>query len=182
MARTPISKKTRFDVFKRDSFTCQYCGATPPKVVLEVDHINPVSNGGKNSIDNLITSCFGCNRGKAAGLLSDIPQSLKDRAAEIKEREEQIKGYNAILTAKAARIENEAWDVAAAIEGKQWIEEFSKAGLQSIKTFLSRIPYQEVIEAAEIANSKNFYNNKKRFSYFCGICWRKIREFENGTR
>lgn len=181
MERVQLTKKQRFNVFKRDSFTCQYCGSTPPKVVLEVDHINPVSRGGKNSVDNLITACFDCNRGKAAGLLSEIPQSLKDRAEEIKEREAQIKGYNAILSAKATRITNDAWDVAAAIEGKDWIDSVNKASLQSIKTFLTRLPTQEVIDAAEIANSKNFYSDKKRFSYFCGICWHKVREFENGS-
>jgi 5-methylcytosine-specific restriction endonuclease McrA len=62
MDRIPVSKKTRFDVFKRDFFTCQYCGLTPPAAVLEIDHIHPVSKGGKNGIDNLITSCFDCNR------------------------------------------------------------------------------------------------------------------------
>ena len=38
--RVPMSKKMRFDVFKRDGFQCQYCGSTPPSVVLEVDHIH----------------------------------------------------------------------------------------------------------------------------------------------
>ena len=62
--RKGISKSTRFEVFKRDSFTCQYCGKSAPDVVLEVDHINPVSKGGDNDISNLITACFDCNRGK----------------------------------------------------------------------------------------------------------------------
>jgi 5-methylcytosine-specific restriction endonuclease McrA len=56
--RKSMSKKLRFEVFKRDSFACQYCGNKAPDVVLEVDHINPVSKGGDNSILNLITSCF----------------------------------------------------------------------------------------------------------------------------
>lgn len=46
MARKAISKKTRFEVFKRDRFTCQYCGATPPGVLLHIDHIHPVAEGG----------------------------------------------------------------------------------------------------------------------------------------
>ncbi len=33
--RKPLSKKMRFDVFKRDGFQCQYCGAMPPNIVLE---------------------------------------------------------------------------------------------------------------------------------------------------
>jgi 5-methylcytosine-specific restriction endonuclease McrA len=70
-----LSKKLRFEVFKRDGFKCQYCGNHPPIVVLEVDHINPVSKGGTNEIDNLVTSCFDCNRGKGNRELTCIPQS-----------------------------------------------------------------------------------------------------------
>lgn len=66
-----LSKRLRFEVFKRDSFTCQYCGAQPPKVVLEVDHIHPRSRGGDNNPGNLITSCVACNRGKSNKPLGD---------------------------------------------------------------------------------------------------------------
>ena len=62
--RKNLSKSVRFEVFKRDSFKCQYCGKSAPDVVLEVDHIIPVSKGGDNDISNLITACFDCNRGK----------------------------------------------------------------------------------------------------------------------
>ncbi|MCK4795228.1 MAG: HNH endonuclease [Desulfobacteraceae bacterium] len=48
--RKAISKKLRFEVFKRDSFTCQYCGRKSPDVLLEIDHIKPVSKEGKNDI------------------------------------------------------------------------------------------------------------------------------------
>lgn len=58
--RRPVSKKLRFEVFKRDNFKCQYCGASAPDVILEVDHINPVAKGGKNDILNLVTSCRDC--------------------------------------------------------------------------------------------------------------------------
>jgi len=68
--RRTISKRDRFEVFKRDGFTCQYCGGTPPEFILVVDHIEPVSRGGSNEFINLITSCSGCNSGK-----SDIPVS-----------------------------------------------------------------------------------------------------------
>jgi len=62
--RSPISDKLRFEVFKRDKYVCQYCGACGPDVELEVDHVIPVSRGGTDDIDNLKTSCFRCNRGK----------------------------------------------------------------------------------------------------------------------
>lgn len=58
--RKGISKKLRFEVFKRDSFKCQYCGESAPDVLLEVDHIKPVASGGDNEITNLITVCKDC--------------------------------------------------------------------------------------------------------------------------
>lgn len=79
--RKPLSKSIRFEVFKRDAFTCQYCGAKAPEKVLHVDHIKPVADGGENDILNLITSCIDCNLGKA-----DVP--LSENAALTKQREQ----------------------------------------------------------------------------------------------
>lgn len=66
MAREKLTKKQRFTILKRDNFTCRYCGRKTPEVILEIDHIVPVSKGGTNDLNNLITSCRDCNRGKGA--------------------------------------------------------------------------------------------------------------------
>jgi hypothetical protein len=55
-------KAIQKQVFERDAYVCQYCGRTGGQ--LEVDHINPVSNGGTNQLDNLATACRRCNRQK----------------------------------------------------------------------------------------------------------------------
>lgn len=179
--RKAISKKKRFDVFKRDFFRCQYCGATPPGVILHVDHINPVAKGGGNSIDNLITSCEPCNLGKSATPLSDIPKSLQNRAADISEREAQIKGYNKILQAKADRIDAESWRVAAALDGSDYVETYNRDRLLSIRVFLERLSVVDVVQAAYITLAKWGDTSRDRaFRYFCGICWGKIREQGNG--
>ena len=90
--RKPLSKKIRFEVLKRDSFTCQYCGSKAPDVLLEVDHINPVKHGGNNSIMNLITACKGCNIGKSARKLSDdgVLKKQRKQIDDIAERRQQI--------------------------------------------------------------------------------------------
>lgn len=175
MARKAISKKLRFDVFKRDGFVCQYCGSHPPSVILHVDHIDPVANGGKNNIDNLITSCEPCNLGKGAALLSSAPKSLKEKSEEVAEREAQLKEYNAILQAKENRLSNETWDVAAILDGKEWIESYNRADLISIKRFLEKLPFVVVKEAAEIAFAHGPHSEARRFKYFCAICWNQIR-------
>ena len=90
--RKSFTKKTRFEVFKRDSFQCQYCGAKSPDVVLEVDHINPVAKGGKNDLMNLITSCFDCNRGKSDRGISDssVVNKQMKQMEELNERRNQL--------------------------------------------------------------------------------------------
>lgn len=65
MAKRSTGKRERFEIFKRDLFTCQYCGARPPDVVLVVDHILALAAGGPNTTDNLITACEACNQGKS---------------------------------------------------------------------------------------------------------------------
>ena len=64
-----ISKHLRFEILNRDAFTCRYCGRKAPEVVLEVDHVHPRSLGGKDIKENLVTACYGCNRGKTASVI-----------------------------------------------------------------------------------------------------------------
>jgi 5-methylcytosine-specific restriction endonuclease McrA len=86
-----ISKKRRFEVFKRDGFKCVYCGKSPPAVILEADHIEPKSKGGVDDINNLITACFDCNRGKSNIPLGKIIPKLSKNLEVLKEQEEQLK-------------------------------------------------------------------------------------------
>lgn len=92
MAREPISKKLRFEVFKRDKFTCQYCGRAAPDVLLHVDHLQPVAEDGTNDILNLITACRDCNLGKGSRELSDDSAVIKQKKQldELQERREQL--------------------------------------------------------------------------------------------
>jgi hypothetical protein len=71
-ARKSTGKRQRFEIFKRDSFACQYCGAQPPDVVLVVDHVIAVASGGTNDQENLITACEPCNQGKADKPLGNV--------------------------------------------------------------------------------------------------------------
>lgn len=62
------SLRLRFQVLKRDNFTCVQCGASPAKdqsVELHVDHIKPWSRGGETIYKNLQTLCLKCNLGKS---------------------------------------------------------------------------------------------------------------------
>jgi hypothetical protein len=62
--RSSIRPSLRFEVLLRDDYTCQYCGRSAPEVVLQVDHRTPVSLGGSDTVENLVTACAECNQGK----------------------------------------------------------------------------------------------------------------------
>jgi hypothetical protein len=176
MKRPGIGIRARFDVFKRDGFACQYCGAVPPRALLEIDHIIPVCEGGNNDEANLVTACFECNRGKAGVSLSVIPKSLSEKAAEIREREQQIAAYRELVEKRAERIDTDAWLVAEIIVPGSAEHGFSRDWFRGIKLFNEKLPTDFVLNAAELAASRFPYANRKCFLYFCGICWNKIRE------
>lgn len=174
--RIQLSKRIRFEVFKRDGFACQYCGRHPPEVMLEIDHIIAVSEGGDATESNLVTACFDCNRGKSSIPLSAVPKGLQERGAEIAEREEQLRGYREIVQAHMQREEADAWEVVHTLFPEtQKTESVRRDWFFQIKQFNKRLQVHEVIEAAEIASSRGFYSDSKIFRYFCGVCWRKIK-------
>lgn len=90
--RQPIPKKLRFEVFKRDKFTCQYCGALGGQVLLHCDHVQAAADGGEATLLNLITACVDCNLGKGARPLSDDSALSKQhrQLAELEERRQQL--------------------------------------------------------------------------------------------
>ncbi|WP_078628685.1 HNH endonuclease [Streptomyces sp. NRRL F-2664] len=53
----PVSNRLRFEVLRRDRYTCRYCGGSAPDVVLRVDHVVPVALGGTDTPDNLVAAC-----------------------------------------------------------------------------------------------------------------------------
>lgn len=61
-----ISKRLRFEILRRDEYTCRYCGASAPGVVVTVDHVIPVAMGGQDVPENLVAACRDCNAGKSS--------------------------------------------------------------------------------------------------------------------
>lgn len=148
--RKALSKTTRFEVFKRDSFTCQYCGAAAPDVVLRVDHINPVAGGGDNDILNLITSCEPCNQGKGARALDDNSVIAKQKAQldELNKRREQLEMMLQWREALAS-IDN---DYVAAFEQKFSDETrcvLTDYGRKDVRKWLKRFTLNELLDALE---------------------------------
>uniref|UniRef100_UPI00111C5721 HNH endonuclease n=1 Tax=Mycobacterium avium TaxID=1764 RepID=UPI00111C5721 len=66
--RALMTSRLRNSIKVRDHYTCRYCSvslAAEPHLLLEVDHIVPISKGGMSTPDNLQTLCWRCNRTKS---------------------------------------------------------------------------------------------------------------------
>ena len=71
--RTLMTKKMREFIKKRNNYTCRICGNSThvePNLLLEIDHIIPVSKGGRTVEDNLQTLCWKCNRSKSDKIIA----------------------------------------------------------------------------------------------------------------
>jgi hypothetical protein len=184
--REQVSKRTRFEIFKRDYFTCQYCGKTPPKVVLHIDHILPVSKGGKSDRGNLITSCADCNLGKSNILLSSLPEPLAEQITEQRERLEQVQAFNKFLAKSRKQSLADCMEVRSLWESAcrdfKW-DGWPSSRDRSVCVFLSHLSLHHVLNAADIAISRkepsNWSTEDNCWKYFCGICWKKIKEDHN---
>lgn len=173
--------KDRFEIFKRDNFTCQYCGKTPPEVVLEIDHIIPKSKKGKDFPENKITACFECNRGKSNILLTDkqAKGKIKENLELLKEREIQLTEYNKILANQQRKITRSIKKIC-----NLWTElcddEYSlnHNGQSDLRNLLNKFTEQEIIKAMYIA--VKIRDVEGRFKYMCGILhnWRKTKQQE----
>jgi hypothetical protein len=173
-----LSVRTRFEVFKRDQFACQYCGLKSPEVVLEVDHIVPVSNGGSDDPVNLTTSCWSCNRGK-----SDVPlarlltgEDPHDRAVMLLERERQLEEYNAVLAAESERRERETWELVAFWKEEQGytgeqLEKIHPNDYRWLKSALQWCPKEKLREFMETALNRRMTKNLK-YVAGCARNWR----------
>lgn len=174
-------QRRRFDVFKRDGFQCAYCGRRPPDVVLEADHVVALADGGADDINNLITACFDCNRGKSDKSLSEVPKRVSQNLEAIQDKELQIIEYNNFLVQIHKRIRKDINAVAKVFgdsySTRDLTEEFKQT---SLRRFLEKLPTPVVKEAMEIACAKFPWSPSKATRYFCGICWNTIRRNEQG--
>lgn len=152
--RKSLTKKTRFEVFKRDSFKCQYCGATAPEAVLVVDHIDPISQDGADEMINYITACQPCNAGKSDRKLSDTTAVLKQRAQleELAIRREQLE----MMLDWRNGLKSLDEDALEAVK-KEWSEltrsqyYLNETGQQKAKQLLAKFTLAQILDAMKVS-------------------------------
>jgi 5-methylcytosine-specific restriction endonuclease McrA len=76
----PHVRLTKREIFRRDGFTCQYCGARAARMT--IDHLVPRHRGGDHSWENLVTACSACNLRKGGRTLQEAHMALLRPAQE----------------------------------------------------------------------------------------------------
>lgn len=177
-----ITKRVRFEVFRRDSFKCRYCGitATEEATGLTVDHVVPKSLGGTDDPSNLVTACSPCNSGKSSTqpdgpLVADVANDSLRWASALKQA--------------AARLETDR------LERKRLVDEFDEQWRgwtmnrkqvprppewdQSLITMLAAgLPMASALELVRVSMESEAGITQK-WRYFCGCCWNVIRDLQD---
>lgn len=187
--RESLSKSIRFEVFKRDSFTCQYCGKSAPNVVLHVDHIKPVAENGKNDLLNLITSCMECNSGKGKRQLKDnsVIAKQKSQLDDLNERRIQLEmliEYRQSLSNIADMALDRASDLILSLTGFS----LNDSGRRNLKKVIKEFGINETLDAIETSSERYLVENNDGgyttqsfeafFGKISGICFVRKKDRE----
>jgi len=186
MARKQIPKTVRFEVFKRDSFTCQYCGVQAPDAILEIDHIVPVSKGGDNSLLNLITSCRDCNRGKTNRELSD-DTAVKAQKRQLDDLQQRKEIMEMMIQWKQELMGVEEMEIDAIDSYISSVTDYclSTTGRATVRKHIKRFGFSEVYDATEIAFARYYNGTDRGFSNALykigGICYNRKKQRDDNA-
>lgn len=165
-----VSKRTRYEVLRRDDFTCRYCRSKDNE--LHVDHVTPVSLGGSDKPDNLVAACKDCNLGKASSTSdSEAVEAVRADAARW-----------AAAMKEAARVMADEVDTFAEYEHafyRGWPSyRYVPKGIDGTLVALHQagLPAEHIEDAARIAGGNSGVID--RAAYFAGICWKRVRKMQ----
>jgi hypothetical protein len=177
-----VTKRVRFEILRRDGFTCRYCGSSAPDVKLAVDHVTPTALGGTDDPSNLVTACVDCNAGKASTavdsvLVGAVADDAERWAAAIREvaRQQQAVAEEAAARVEPFRAAWLSWDAEGTYLPGDWrptIEGWLASGLT----------VDEAIQALSLAVANRGVRDDGVFAYTCGIVRNKIKALHEAAR
>lgn len=176
-----VSKRLRFEVFRRDAFRCRYCGRTATETELQVDHVVPETLGGNDDPANLVTACNTCNAGKSSAPLDGpvvaqvaadalrwanaMRQAAETRLAQRDQAQSVRDAFLAEWNSWTYQYRGEKKTIPIPANWPTTIDQFIAAGLDMVDL-------KELLDVAMSARCKD------EWRYFCGCCWTRIRQLQ----
>lgn len=173
-----VSKRTRFEVLRRDNYACRYCRSTENP--LTIDHVTPVALGGSDAPDNLVACCRDCNAGKSssspdAALVADVAEDAVRWAAAMK-RAASIRSRHRAAGTRYVNAIDETWcdwlaggkHVPRPGDWEQTVRKFYELGL----------PLADMQDCVQIAMGRRDISIDATWRYACGIAWNKVSDLQ----
>ena len=174
-----VSKRTRFEVLRRDTYTCRYCRATDAP--LRIDHVMPVALGGSDKPDNLVAACQDCNAGKSsASPDADTVAQVADDAVRWAAAREKVLAQRAEdHQAMRTRGDNFAhvWgdhDPSGQylpVDADESLARWASLGITS----------SEMHRAMDISWARASIRRDSKWAYMCGVINNWVRDIEEST-
>lgn len=177
-----VTKRTRFEVLKRDGHACRYCGGKAPDVVLTVDHVVPVALGGSDDPTNLVAACKDCNAGKSsttpdAELVADVAEDAVRWARAIEQASLELREHAGRHSPvqESFLMAWQQWD-----SGNQYLPPDFR---QSIDTWLdSGLQPADLLDALDIALGNRMVRHQDVFRYMVGVIKNKLAAVHERAR
>lgn len=171
-----ITKRTRFEVLRRDNHTCRYCRATDAP--LTIDHVTPKALGGTDDPGNLVTACRDCNAGKSssapdATLVADVSADALRWISARKEAAAAFNGERGGWAQRAAPFRDAwaEWDADLTFLPIDWDHK--------VNSWLDDgLTMGRMLDAYRIALSRPSVRADGMFAYMCGIVRNWIADIE----
>lgn len=165
-----VTKRTRFEVLRRDNYTCRYCRSTEEK--LTIDHVTPVALGGSDDPSNLVAACKDCNAGKSSA--SPDAVTVAEVNADALRHAELIQAAYAVIVERLD-------------DGTDYVDEFAESYTytplpsgwrESVRRWFEMgVPIEMVVAASNKAcGIDKSFQGDGRFRYMCAIVWSQVRD------
>jgi hypothetical protein len=183
-----VSKRLRYEVLRRDDYTCRYCGESAPDVKVTVDHVIPKALGGTDDPANLVTACKDCNGGKTstnpdAPLVADVAQDALRWSRAIAQAAQEILTSGGEVSEAHKQFANawDGWTYGGDEEPKRLPKD--PGWKQTVDALLAAgLPMVLLEECVQIAMARRNVAPENTFRYMCGVAWNKVGELQKRAR
>lgn len=173
-----VNKRLRFEILRRDQFRCYYCGVrgNETECGLTIDHVVPVSLGGSNAPENLVSACGNCNFGKGAASLESetVSEVAAVDARRAEHKADAVSSAAEAIERGRAYVETviEAWRASAPSYAK--LPPDADARISS--WFDEGIPDALIAHAFTVAWARRHVPTAAKFRYATGVVRRLLEE------
>jgi len=181
-----VSKRTRFEIFRRDGFRCFYCGTRGNETTgagLTIDHVIPEALGGTDDPENLVSACGDCNAGKTSTAPDSALLAAVDEAVAAMKAARAL-ALKAMLADMGARdkYDDAAWDLWEQIK-PSYVRD-APDGWDGIIDgwFKQGVPLAVAEKAFRIAWANSGIGRRQKLVYAAGVVRNLMQDAEDRAR